>query len=768
MIISMQGNWRVTVKSKSAAFDQQFVIQGATTGNGSHAGTPGTAVDVTGSQWSIAIRANPGTGFQLSNTKLTFPKLVASNYEFDILSNDPGGDQDFNDLILTCSTPATINDFVIYGNVSLYSGRCVFNPCRKGPYVIETLGALRDALKNKYLRDIIERLYPERIPPLGGPNPPDPGPYFKPIVIDLFNEAVQPKTTLLYKRVENANMKSLGKKATEELTPDYSVRNFTLVKTSQTKALSQVANAYSTGIELAKAIDGLYGFCETDPATDITLTFEEYDRTVAELAGGAYTGTGYRQLLGDTITDMNGNYIFRFTFDMTFPDIADATDIAPGESINIVAYPDVIVKVTGFAPYNVQYESAPYYNVPNLKRIDLCLPKSTVQVSSACFNGNVIGSLGNVFIGGNQNTGALSSSAALRRYGDGNFLEQNGKISVGSSLAGFNIECAAWGGVIDMKGCMYDAAKPVTQNTIHWYTIRIMRAGTGGWEFVSQNYKHPRFSKRNLPNYIGDDVGPFAVSLHVDGVSPAVSKPAYKNIQREIFVDGVDWEFSNFDRYMQLNTVLYDVISGVRTPGTFYVRVDGYDVGGNVVPNATDMIALFINNLPLNFQLVGPSLTDPSVQYVGCSLYRLTSAQMNTPMQLSFMANDPSGFVDSYSLGMGRCPAPMIALQVNSPKPPLVDTVSGAGVLAHGNASGNVHDVCAGYTGTLEDFINGGLVTVEVQPAISEGGWIKSGEDFTVLSFDLSAYKRVTNGYNSGLSGQYYAGASIYMERLTP
>jgi hypothetical protein len=211
----------------------------------------------------------------------------------------------------------------------------------------------------------------------------------------------------------------------------------------------------------------------------------------------------------------------------------------------------------------------------------------------------------------------LTSSAALRRYGDGNFLEETGKISVGSSLAGFNVECAAWGGVIDMRGCMYDAAKTVAQNTIHWYTIRIMRSTTSGWEFVSQNYKHPRFSKRNLPNYIGDDVGPFSVSLHVDGVSPAVNKPAYKNIQREIFVDGVDWEFSNFDRYMQLNTALYDVISGVRTPGTFYVRVDGYDAAGSVVPNATDMIALYVNNLPLNFQLAGPVLTDPSIVYAG-------------------------------------------------------------------------------------------------------------------------------------------------------
>jgi hypothetical protein len=38
MIISMQGNWTVRVKSKSAAFPQQFKIIGATSGNGTYAG----------------------------------------------------------------------------------------------------------------------------------------------------------------------------------------------------------------------------------------------------------------------------------------------------------------------------------------------------------------------------------------------------------------------------------------------------------------------------------------------------------------------------------------------------------------------------------------------------------------------------------------------------------------------------------------------------------------------------------------------------------
>ena len=763
MIISMQGNWTIGVKAKNAAFDQRFIVSGAASGNGTHAGTPGTTVAVTGWQWSIAIQNNPGKGFQLSDTVLKFPHKVGGNYEFEIWSNDAGGDQDFDDLILTCSAPASINDFVVYGNVSLYGGRCIFNPCRRGPFVIETPAGLLDALNNPKLRDVLTRLYPERVHGIVIPNPPDPPPYFKPIVLDVFNEATQSRTAQVFRRVVKADAKSKSAAATSEFTQS----NFELVRTAQIGALPQPANL-ALNADLAKIVDGIAFGCHVEPASNITLSFEEYDRTSAEKAGGAYTGTGSRRLLGDTITDMNGNYIFRFQFDMTVPFLEDASDIAAGEDVNVIIFPDVIVKVTGFSPYNVLYESAPYYNIPNLKRIDLCLPESTVHVSSACFNGNLIGSLGNVFIGGNQNTAASTAPAVLRRYGDGNFLEANGKISVGSALALFNVECAAWGGVIDMRGCMYDAAKTAAQNTIRWYTIRIRRQGTVPWQLVSQNYKHPRYSKRNLANYIGDDVGPFPTGLHLDGGPLVPNTPAYRNIQREIFVDGIDWEFSNFDRFMQLNTALYDVVAGVTTPGAFHVRVDGYDNAGNPVANATDMIALFVHNVSLNFQLFGPSFSDLSIINSGCGLYRLTDAQLNTPMQLAFMANDPHGFVHSYDLTMGRCPAPMLALQVNHPKPPLVDTVSGASTLAHGDASANVHNACPGYSGTLVDFADAALINVEVQPALSEGGWIKSGEYFTVLSFALTAYKRVTNGYNTGLSGPYQSSSSIYLERLTP
>ena len=762
----MQGNWTVAVKSKLAAFPQQFIIANAITGNGVYPGIVGTSVDVTGEQWTIAIQNNPGTGFQLSDTQIKFPKTIGTNYVFDIHSNDAGKDSDFNDLVLTCSTPQNINDFIIYGNVSKYNCNCLFNPCRPEFVVIESYPAFKEALKNPRLKDVIKKLYPERIPEdIIDPNPPDPAP-FKPIVIDLNNELMKPKTLLNYKRIENtAESKSRTKAA--NLDTSLKISNFNLVSSENNKTFVAESAIVYDKIAVASIADKLKLLCTKSPLVNFTLTFEEYDRTLAELSGGVYTGTGNRQILGDTITDMFGNYIFHFGFGMQIPSMEDATDIATGEDINTVAYPDIIVKITANSPLNVLYESVPYFNIPNLKRINLCIPDCNLPEHSACFNGNLIGSLGNVFVGGNQNSNALETTSALTRHGYNNYLDPDGIITVKSSLAGFHIDCACWHGTIDMKGCMYDTSKTPVQNKIKWYTIRIKRKDTSPWEFVSQNYKHPRFSKRHLPNYNGDDVGPFYEMLKVDG-GTAIEVAAYKNIQREIYVDGVDWEFSNSDRYMQLNTKLYDVLSGVRTPGTFLVRVDGYDGAGNPVANGTDLIALYIHNLPLEFQLNVPALTDSSIIYDACGLYRLTDAQMNTPMKVVFKTNDPYGFVHEYTLHMGRCPGGIIPLDVE-PNPPLTDTIAGATILAEGNASANTHGAgCPGYTGTIQDFSEPGLVTITLIPNNSGVGWIESGEYYTVYSFSLRARKRETNGYNHGVSDEYWRDRRISMERYTP
>lgn len=764
MIISMQGNWTVSVKAKSASFPQRFIINGAITGNGPHVGNTSTPpVNVTGNLWSISIQNNPGTGFQLSNTRIKFPALTGLNYVFDIESDDAGGDEDFNDLILSCSTPALADDFIIYGNVSLYSGVCRFNPCRPRYIVIDTYTQLLKAIENDKLREIITRYYPERVP-IKIPNPPDPPPYFTPMVINILGETQIPeKAANLFKRSEvNNKAAKTNDAAMETALP---VSNFTFDR-RVTLAKSQVATAaISDRLAIANLFDGRRIGCRTEPAQNFTLNFAEYDRTSSELAGGSYTGGGNRLNLGSAISDMNGNYILRFK--QTLSELINEilNDVAPGENYLVQVLPDVIVKVTdSIHPADTLFESAPYFNVQHLKQVNICLPKEKVPPTSLCFNGNLIGSLGNVFIGGAQNTTGSLAPAHLDRLGYNNHLRPDGKITVHSSLSGFgSVDCAAWAGLVDIKGCMYNLKRVTADPLIERFTIRYSDDGVN-WQFVKQDYSHPLFSKRFLLNYSGDPVGPFYVSLNVDGIAQTV--PSYLNIQKQVFFDGVDWEFSNLDRYMKLSTGLYDGTDSV--PGRVYFLVEGYDIAGNLVPGAKDLIAMYIHNRPLDFGIDSVQFQS-LLESLPCGLYKMTDGEMNTKLDIKFIAKDDWGFVDSYQLSIGKCPSP---IEVDIVTPLVIAGTVTDGNLKTGSNPANTDGMipvdimgCPGYSGTSDDFGTSGLVTVTLQPAASMGGWLRSAELFGVISISLSASIRKTNGYNSGVDSPSPRGTSFYIQR---
>ena len=170
MSISMQGTWTITVKSKHAAYNQRFVVQGSTNGkDGVHAGSIGTSVVVAGPQWSVAVENDQGTGNWVpSNERISTPATIGGMLAFDIKSDDGGGsggnDRDYDDLVLTCSLVPSDSEFVLYGKVRSYSGLCRFNPCFPLPYVvIDTPGVLQRSLADARIRGAIEALYPERL-----------------------------------------------------------------------------------------------------------------------------------------------------------------------------------------------------------------------------------------------------------------------------------------------------------------------------------------------------------------------------------------------------------------------------------------------------------------------------------------------------------------------------------------------------------------------------------------------------------------------------
>jgi hypothetical protein len=748
MFISMQGDWTIHVKAKEAAFPQRFIVSGATTGNGTYNATVGmTPVPVTGNLWSIAIQNNPGAGFQQSDTRLKFPVVQGGQYKFDIESNDAGADQDFNDLILTCSTPASVFDYLIYGNVTTYSGLCFFNPCYRGWLVIETEVSLRAALQNPHLAAVIKKYYPERIPPvIVDPNPPDP-PYFRPLMINLSGNPAVGKVANVFRRVQSEAVTAKASKDAKAEAPAEFVLERTATSASRQFAVSQDALALST------IIDHSFLWCNTSPASNLTLDFQEYDRSASELAGGPYTGTGVRSNLGSVITDMNGNYIFRFTQDLLQSIDEAFSDIAAGENIFVQYRPDLIVSVPNSAPVPpVLYESAPHYNVPNLFRLDLCLPHSRIPQTSLCFNGNLIGQLGNVFVGGNQNTTGSTAVAALDRNGYGNHLRSDGRISVHNPEALFAVDCACWAGTIDLKGCMYNTQRKLSDPIIKRYTIRHSKNGVS-WDFVNETYRHPRFGLRDTPFY-RQLVGPFPVTLNVDGVSTA-DVPSYKNIQAEAFHDGIDWEFTSLDRYMQLTTAIYQGSS----PGRVFFKIEGYDAAGNLVPGAKDLIALFIDNNPLGFSL-DDVWFDVGVDIVRaeCNLYRIREAALNTPLKLRFKANDEWGFLDNYAMSISKCGAAFA----------VVESIPG---ISSGSNPGNTDALgCPGYRGTAElskfGDLNSHQITYSPSPVPTKK-WLESGEGYTLYYVNLSANKRETNGYNSGISGTYINSASFAVERLS-
>jgi hypothetical protein len=768
MYITMQGNWKVSVKSKSAAFPQQFVISGAVSGNGTYVGATITPpVHVTGSLWTINIQNNPGSGFQNSDARIKFPSIIGGKIVFDIESNDAGGDQDFNDLILTCSTPKTGSDYVMYGNVSCYSDSCHYNPCFRDWLVIESQAALEFALKNPALANAIKQLYPERIPPvIVNPNPPDPGP-FKPIMINLAStsQAAGRVVDVYEKLIAEQPIKTgsaKGSLASADAENAETPQDFKLSNSIPVAAKEDLKSSPYDLSALAKLkAPGIRRLCFKDQLPFITLDFTDYDRTFAELHGSPYAGNGDRTPLGSTMTDMNGNYIFRFTRSI-WESLEDVLhDVALGENQFGAYRPDVIVSVPNSIPGGpTLYESAPHWNISNLYHLNLCFPCRKIRSTIHCFNGNLIGGLGNVAIGGTQNTTGSTLPANLDRNQYGNHLHHDGTVSVQilPNQAGFHATSACWFGLIDWKGCMYNLQRQPGDPMISHYTIRFKKPG-GSWQFVNEAYTHRVWRNNNPSNYTGDLVGPFPMTLNVDAV-PTPDVPAYKNIQKELFHDGIAWEFPDIDRFMQMNSSIYE--GG--TPGTVYFMVEGYDAAGNLVPGAKDLIALFIDNSFINYSLDNVWFTDDGVNVIksDCNLYRMTDAHLNSPLHITFKANDSTGFIEKYTLGFSKCgaafgvnelmggmPKPDISFGIN---PTVGDTFS--------------YDP---YYGTAESvkFGDANSHTIEYTPKLPNTKWLNPDEYYTMLFVSLNVSKRQTNGYNKGVYDASGIGAVVAVERIS-
>jgi hypothetical protein len=719
MAIPMQGSWTVSVKSKSAAFPQRFIIAGATSGNGTYVGDVSTPpVFVTGSHWRIQAQHNPGSGFVDSADQIKFPTVSGGQYRMDLESNDGGADTDFNDLVLTCSTPVTQTDFIVYGHVTAYSGRCLF-PCWPDWLVIDSALALERALAYPAMRKAIETVYPERI--RIKPPQPDPPP-FVPMIIPLAGDQLVPATRAqiirLPTNVEPAPVVIRGKgdaaaKATAAAAADTTASTFAV----RTAALSGLAaNRAALTIDRAaigSILDKIRPLCVTESLAGYPLGFHEYDRTSAELGGGPYTGTGVREDLGQAVSDRNGNYVFRFT--RSIGEIVNETniDVAPGEDEVVQSMPDLIVKVLdAAAPGGVAYESAPYWNVPVLKRLDLCFPK---PLRSGCQGGRNIQALGAIRLG----------IAATVFDADGRITCTDTTLSDVPQA-----RCAAWNGKVRVFGCFIGSATPVTQ-----YTIRHRRRvgiGFGPWEF----YQEGMFLQK-IGFVAPQQIGPFDRNLEIVNGGGLVSAKAYDNVEQNLAWAASDWFLKAV-----INTAGGSP-AYAPAPGTVQFQIQGYTATGQFVVGATDTVTLYIDNTV-------PDLDVPLVQMGSqgggdCALFSLTGEPNPARLTVRFKAIQDQGFLGSYSLSVRKG---------NIGSFPVAATTGPGGEASAALSNSYTHGSavsCGDLVGTrppeepLADAAD--YATAFIIPA--SGNWLAPGQPFCTFSVNVNATMRRTNGYNS-------------------
>ena len=729
MSITMQGSWTVSVKSKSAAYAQRYIVSGADTGNGTYEGKTSTSpIFVSGAQWSITVQHNP-TGpisWTPSAERVAFPTISAGQIQFDIRSNDTGGDVDYNDLVLTCSTPASPSEYVLYGNVKSYAGLCKFNPCYPFPWiVIDSSRHLEELLKYAEVRKVLEDIYPERIRPylqkpgvIRLPKPePDPTP-FLPLMVPLapITAGRSPET---YSLALEPNR--------EAKTSELKVARLSSAMRAQTARMgigaATIGRVAPYASQIAKLKDAFKVGCTSEAKPGLLLRFLEYDRTTSELAGGPYTGDGDRQVLGLTVTDEQGNYIFRFT--QTLTEIAEETEdiVAGGPPTAQQLRPDIIVQIISGGTAGVLYESALYPDVPNLKRIDLCVPEHILNPGpTSCQGGRAIQAIGNVWT----------------LPGVGNTFDSDGRITA-TNPTGPQITRGAWVGRLDMFACFLD------QPDVKYYTIRFRRPG-GAWSFVQELYTHIKIADIGLPNYTGTKVGPDTRSLAVGGGSK-VSVPSYLNIEAD-----TEWVVTHRLRKIQLSSSYYEnaIYGPNENPRSVDFIIEGYDADGDKVPGADDTVRLLIDNRAVSGDIESVSMG--AVSPGECALFELTSA--NASLAVRFKVDQPGGFTKSYALNVIRGSSTSVPVSdTTAPVQPLSLVYDEA---THGSF----------FLGTLNAVAPDAdkYVVAELQP--NSGAWLPADRNFCSFAFRLSAVPRTTNGY--GLSPGHYLDFEMVGISYTP
>ena len=699
MTQGMQGSWTVSVKKKSAAWEQRFSIQGSTNGvDGVYPGNTTTpSVFATGTQWGITIEHNPPgePGWTRSRFRLANFMVSGGQFIFDIETDDTCGDLDFNDLILTCSMPLATSEYVVYGNVKTYSGLCIFNPCYpRLYYVIDDIFQLKKLVEYGPIRKIIEKFYPMRVKDIiRRPFPePDPRP-FTPLMIPS-GLCDEPGIVVHgYHKELTEKHKIPGKETLKKMDNPGNGNPISYTLEAErayfTQAISQAELA-----ELARVKDFQLLPCTVKKMTQTLLRFIEYDRTESEKLGDPYTGEGNREILGTSITDEQGNYVFRFSQSLT-QIVEEGTDVTVSENLETQIRPDIIIQIMESLPNGILYESAPYYNIQNIKRIDLCLPEYLVgKPITACQGGRPIQAIGDILMVPHAGT----------------TLHTDGTIS-NSSTTGPRVKHAAWHGKLDLYACFID-----TNPKVKFYTLQSKPEDDTDWHWVTESYYYPKIKTNGTTE--DEKVGPYTENLRVlEPSQPKSPVGCYQNIEE-------DANWLNWKRFRKicLHSTLYHPAAGA-----VEFKIVGYDSNGEKVDGAEDIVKLFLDNVfsTGDIDYVKFGTEDPGE----CALLELPD--VSSPLTIRYRLTDEAGFILNYALKAYRgSNTPVIIRNLSTGLPEEYEYQD---------------DYPYRFKGTSENNLDpNDYIVIVVEPA--SGSWLPEDIMFCAFSFELTSQDRVTDG----------------------
>ncbi len=720
----MQGAWYVRVKSKSAGFTQRYIISGASSGNGTYAGVTSTPeVFVTGSSWNIRIQNDPGSGFLNSTLKITNPKVIGGEYVFELQSNDAGSDEDFNDLILSFRTPVTAQDYIVYGNISYYKG-CVFNPCHRF-LVIDSYLKLKEAVVNPIIRDAVKAFYPAMHRLAFNPQP-EPPASFTPLVLSLTDQAIPSREKVItISEPCEIEIKANKKEGRESYSYAYeSLKTSRMASISDRVSLSDSQSAVlgrSSRIELSKIADRFKFFCQTGPIAHAQLKLQEYDRSQAELLGDPYTGSGSKEDLGNIIADSFGNYIFRYTrsFDETLNEID--VDMAAGESAATQYRPDLIMSLLDpFSDNTALFETAPYWNVPFLKRINLCIPKGQAGlVPSACSGQHIIQGVGNIALG--------ASNGAGERLGGGNSLNNSGLVTAKADIAP-QVRCAAFTGNLLLKGCL-------SNPEVKYYTLEYRnRDRFESWQDFTQTLRLPKIVLgQTVQRVVNRSFGP---SNSIEG---------YLNVE----TDSGAWLPGYHSIKAMIRTASFD-------NGRYSFKIQGYDGSGSKIGGTQEVIHLYLQDTN-RIVAIDPEVSLGDQSLGNCALFQLPmigeTVVEDAPMTIRFKVEHnpgptpPKGFINHYELSILKGATGSFAVNLG-----VEDALFAGGALQPTPNRGRryVHtddtDCLTIFKGTVNEIAADadGYITASLQPA--SGGWLLPDQKFCAFAIHLGGTLRLTNG----------------------